>query len=173
MVVSPLQETLHNHKFNDDESYDALKDLSDDPESNKVAERNGKSSLLNNWPLISSIIVYCVFSLHDMAYTEVSRLFFFHILPLSLFWPMFKIFSFISWIDLFIVGKQSEEIWRFGILHCRCWFCSCLFRLWSPYLSAFALLLRREAFRTYHSYTYIWGKHYILCCSYCKTLCFL
>jgi MFS family permease len=74
IVSSRIPETLHNHKFNDDESYDALKDLSDDPESNKVAERNGKSSLLNNWPLISSIIVYCVFSLHDMAYTEIFSL---------------------------------------------------------------------------------------------------
>ena len=31
-----------------------------------------KKSLWRNWPLMSSIIVYCVFSLHDMAYTEVS-----------------------------------------------------------------------------------------------------
>jgi hypothetical protein len=30
-----------------------------------------KKSLLKNWPLMSSIIVYCIFSLHDMAYTEV------------------------------------------------------------------------------------------------------
>ncbi|KAJ0959823.1 hypothetical protein J5N97_000474 [Dioscorea zingiberensis] len=28
---------------------------------------------LPNWPLMSSIIVYCVFSLHDMAYTESSK----------------------------------------------------------------------------------------------------
>lgn len=62
MVVSPLQETLHNHKFDDDEfdddeSFDAVTVLSHDPESNEVVERNEKSSLLTNWPLISSIIV--------------------------------------------------------------------------------------------------------------------
>lgn len=74
MVVSPLQETLHNHKFDDDESFDALKVSSHDPESDQVAKRNEKSSLWRNWPLISSIIVYCIFSLHDMAYTEVGTL---------------------------------------------------------------------------------------------------
>jgi len=30
-----------------------------------------KNSLLKNWPLMSSIITYCVFSLHDTAYVEV------------------------------------------------------------------------------------------------------
>lgn len=39
------------------------------------ADQNGsldcKKSLLSNWPLMSSIILYCVFSFHDMAYTEV------------------------------------------------------------------------------------------------------
>lgn len=28
-------------------------------------------SLYKNWPLMSSIIAYCVFTLHDTAYTEV------------------------------------------------------------------------------------------------------
>lgn len=31
-------------------------------------------NLFMNWPLMSSIIVYSVFSLHDMAYTEVMLL---------------------------------------------------------------------------------------------------
>jgi hypothetical protein len=30
-----------------------------------------KKSLFRNWPLMSSIITYCVFSLHDTAYSEV------------------------------------------------------------------------------------------------------
>jgi len=30
-----------------------------------------RKSLFKNWPLMSSIIMYCVFSFHDMAYTEV------------------------------------------------------------------------------------------------------
>ena len=33
---------------------------------------SSEKNLLKNWPLMSSIIVYCVFSFHDMAYTEVS-----------------------------------------------------------------------------------------------------
>ncbi|XP_010419980.1 PREDICTED: protein ZINC INDUCED FACILITATOR-LIKE 1-like [Camelina sativa] len=66
-----IPETLHNHKFDDDQPFDAVKD---DPESNKVAEKNEKSSLLNNWPLVSSIIVYCILSLHDMAYSEIFSL---------------------------------------------------------------------------------------------------
>ncbi|XP_024012130.1 protein ZINC INDUCED FACILITATOR-LIKE 1 isoform X2 [Eutrema salsugineum] len=70
-----IPETLHNHKIDDDsKSFDALKVLSHDPESHKVTERNEKSSLLKNWPLLSSIIVYCIFSLHDMAYTEIFSL---------------------------------------------------------------------------------------------------
>lgn len=37
-------------------------------------EGYNKWSLLKNWPLMSSIIVYCIFSLHDMAYSEVIHL---------------------------------------------------------------------------------------------------
>ncbi|XP_010492151.1 PREDICTED: protein ZINC INDUCED FACILITATOR-LIKE 1-like [Camelina sativa] len=66
-----MPETLHNHKSDEDESFDAVKD---DPESKKVAERNEKKSLWKNWPLMSSIIVYCIFSLHNMAYTEIFSL---------------------------------------------------------------------------------------------------
>ncbi|KQJ92423.1 protein ZINC INDUCED FACILITATOR-LIKE 1 [Brachypodium distachyon] len=33
-----------------------------------------KKSLLKNWPLMSSIITYCVFSLHDTAYSEIFSL---------------------------------------------------------------------------------------------------
>lgn len=74
-----IPETLHNHKIDDDasspdESCDASKLLSHDPESHKAKERNERTSLLKNWPLISSIIVYCIFSLHDMAYTEIFSL---------------------------------------------------------------------------------------------------
>ncbi|KAJ4912009.1 Protein ZINC INDUCED FACILITATOR-LIKE 1 [Raphanus sativus] len=54
-----IPETLHNHKIDNavshDESFDA-------------------GSLLKNWPLISSIFVYCIFALHDMAYTEIFSL---------------------------------------------------------------------------------------------------
>ncbi|CAN7114149.1 unnamed protein product [Brassica rapa subsp. narinosa] len=76
IVSLRIPETLHNHKTADDASShdESIKFLSHDPESHKVTERNEKNSLLKNWPLISSIIVYCIFSLHDMAYTEVFSL---------------------------------------------------------------------------------------------------
>ncbi|CAL9091031.1 unnamed protein product [Musa acuminata var. zebrina] len=42
-----------------------------------VHEESGlprKENLFKNWPLMSSIIVYCIFSLHDMAYSEIFSL---------------------------------------------------------------------------------------------------
>ncbi|KAM0004663.1 putative major facilitator superfamily, MFS transporter superfamily [Helianthus debilis subsp. tardiflorus] len=61
-----LPETLHMHKNNE------LGSTSDVP----IAEEKDSTllRLLKNWPLMSSIIVYCVFSLHDMAYTEIFSL---------------------------------------------------------------------------------------------------
>ncbi|KAK1562747.1 hypothetical protein Q3G72_016448 [Acer saccharum] len=35
---------------------------------------SSQQSLLKNWPLMSSILVYCVFQLHDMAYSEIFSL---------------------------------------------------------------------------------------------------
>ncbi|MFS7969978.1 putative major facilitator superfamily, MFS transporter superfamily [Helianthus anomalus] len=61
-----LPETLHFHKNNELESADAH-ETTEEKDSNFM-------SLLKNWPLMSSIIVYCVFSLHDMAYTEIFSL---------------------------------------------------------------------------------------------------
>ncbi|CAN0839705.1 Protein ZINC INDUCED FACILITATOR-LIKE 1 [Linum grandiflorum] len=49
-----------------------LVSVSHDEESSKKPA--SETSLLRNWPLISSIIVYCIFSLHDMAYNEVFSL---------------------------------------------------------------------------------------------------
>lgn len=37
-------------------------------------KKSGYGSLLKNWPLMSTIIVYCVFSLQEIAYSEVSCL---------------------------------------------------------------------------------------------------
>ncbi|KAJ0457143.1 putative major facilitator superfamily, MFS transporter superfamily [Helianthus annuus] len=66
-----LPETLHFHKKNELESASCVIDAED-----KTDEKKDSSliSLLKNWPLMSSIIVYCVFSLHDMTYTEVFSL---------------------------------------------------------------------------------------------------
>lgn len=58
-----------------DDSYDALEAagyVSDaKEETDQKKENSSTASLFKNWPLMSSILVYCVFSLHDMAYTEV------------------------------------------------------------------------------------------------------
>ncbi|XP_047261613.1 protein ZINC INDUCED FACILITATOR-LIKE 1-like, partial [Capsicum annuum] len=52
-------------------SYKALEAASDTKEGN---ESTPKQSLHKNWPLISAIIIYCIFSLHDMAYSEIFSL---------------------------------------------------------------------------------------------------
>ncbi|CAN1298521.1 Protein ZINC INDUCED FACILITATOR-LIKE 1 [Linum perenne] len=78
-----LPETLHNHKENrEPDSSDALETAPESSGGSKEDEESGietkkpdsEKSLLRNWPLISSIIVYCIFSLHDMAYTEIFSL---------------------------------------------------------------------------------------------------
>ncbi|XVE99080.1 hypothetical protein REPUB_Repub03eG0165800 [Reevesia pubescens] len=78
-----LPETLHKHNDNDrlsNDSYDALEAASHElsakeiTEADEGKESSSKQSLIKNWPLMSSIIVYCVFSLHDMAYTEIFSL---------------------------------------------------------------------------------------------------
>uniref|UniRef100_A0A6N2LRK4 Major facilitator superfamily (MFS) profile domain-containing protein n=1 Tax=Salix viminalis TaxID=40686 RepID=A0A6N2LRK4_SALVM len=78
-----LPETLHMHhekKTSSNDSCDALEaatgaskgdETRTDYEARKPASNE---SLLRNWPLMSSIIVYCIFSLHDMAYTEIFSL---------------------------------------------------------------------------------------------------
>ncbi|GJX42999.1 major facilitator superfamily domain protein [Tanacetum coccineum] len=43
-------------------------------EENTDKKDSNLISLFKNWPLMSSIIVYCVFSLHDMAYSEIFSL---------------------------------------------------------------------------------------------------
>ncbi|XP_044374266.1 protein ZINC INDUCED FACILITATOR-LIKE 1 isoform X2 [Triticum aestivum] len=73
-----MPETLHKHKVSDDgnQSVEALEAHLIDPkeEVGQSNSSNTKKSLFKNWPLMSSIIVYCVFSFHDMAYTEVFSL---------------------------------------------------------------------------------------------------
>ncbi|GMY19950.1 protein ZINC INDUCED FACILITATOR 1-like isoform X1 [Fagus crenata] len=78
-----LPETLHMHNKNKEkleESNDILEakinghnekgNMQNSEEKHPTSQR----SLLKNWPLMSSIIVYCVFQLHDMAYTEIFSL---------------------------------------------------------------------------------------------------
>ncbi|KAL6563053.1 hypothetical protein OROHE_005640 [Orobanche hederae] len=75
-----MQETLHTHdpkNISSQSSFDALESAtqgSDGKYEMKGKKTIPKESLFRNWPLMSSIIVYCVFSLHDMAYTEIFSL---------------------------------------------------------------------------------------------------
>ncbi|WVZ54618.1 hypothetical protein U9M48_005387 [Paspalum notatum var. saurae] len=69
-----MPETLHKHKVSKNGSQDVEALEAHLIGSKEEAEESGsldtKKSLFRNWPLMSSIIVYCVFSFHDMAYTE-------------------------------------------------------------------------------------------------------
>ena len=70
LTAHELQETLHNHDSERPrpDSYKALEAASDTKDGNESAP---KENLFKNWPLMSSIISYCIFALHDMAYSEV------------------------------------------------------------------------------------------------------
>ncbi|XP_062092077.1 protein ZINC INDUCED FACILITATOR 1-like [Humulus lupulus] len=67
-------ETLHNHNNSNSESIESLETplLLDGNSGN--GKKSSKKSLLKNWPLMSAIIAYCVFCLHDMAYSEIFSL---------------------------------------------------------------------------------------------------
>ncbi|CAK8564844.1 unnamed protein product [Lathyrus sativus] len=65
-----LPETLHNHPLSDDaEALEAGKTRKD---VDKIIQKD--ESLLMNWPLMSSVVVYSIFSLCDIAYQEVFSL---------------------------------------------------------------------------------------------------
>ncbi|XP_054816244.1 protein ZINC INDUCED FACILITATOR-LIKE 1-like isoform X2 [Prosopis cineraria] len=65
-----LPETLHNHKVSND--YNKHAEALENDITEKPFQKDG--NLFLNWPLMSSIIIYCVFSLHDIAYSEVFSL---------------------------------------------------------------------------------------------------
>nr|GMD01339.1 protein ZINC INDUCED FACILITATOR-LIKE 1-like [Ipomoea batatas] len=73
LVIGP---SLGGFSFTVSESNEALEGAAHEVGRDEVeaAETCSKQSLFKNCPLISSIIVYCVFSLHDMAYTEIFSL---------------------------------------------------------------------------------------------------
>ncbi|KAF2909362.1 protein ZINC INDUCED FACILITATOR-LIKE 1 isoform X5 [Oryza sativa Japonica Group] len=74
LVVGPAiggylaQETLHKHK-----GLETGVEAAEASTTQGSAESH-KKSLFRNWPLMSSIITYCVFSLHDTAYSEIFSL---------------------------------------------------------------------------------------------------
>ncbi|CAL4911044.1 unnamed protein product [Urochloa decumbens] len=65
-----LPETLHKHKNIGNNEIEMLSDLGT-PRTEDI--HRGKS-LYKNWPLMSSIIAYCIFTLHDTAYSEILSL---------------------------------------------------------------------------------------------------
>ncbi|KAG9454964.1 hypothetical protein H6P81_007868 [Aristolochia fimbriata] len=78
-----LPETLHKHNGLKKEECSPSEDFEgasnslgfeEYEEESEEREASSNESLLKNWPLMSSIIVYCIFSLHDMAYSEIFSL---------------------------------------------------------------------------------------------------
>ncbi|WVZ04195.1 hypothetical protein V8G54_025001 [Vigna mungo] len=69
-----IPETLHNHNCSNEsmDNFEALEIGSRVVGKEKTNQK--KEKLLLNWPLMSSIIIFCVFSLHDGAYHEVFSL---------------------------------------------------------------------------------------------------
>jgi len=70
-MFASSQETLHNHhdSIETTTNVEVLEIESSGIDKDKMIQKH--ESIFQNWPLISSIIVYCVFSLHDVAYQEV------------------------------------------------------------------------------------------------------
>ncbi|CAL4950418.1 unnamed protein product [Urochloa decumbens] len=73
-----LPETLHFHNDDKVEAIDELEAQAGDSnlEAVKAKESRGESTknLLKNWQLMSAVILYCIFSLHDTAYLEIFSL---------------------------------------------------------------------------------------------------
>ncbi|KAL0346081.1 UNVERIFIED_CONTAM: protein ZINC INDUCED FACILITATOR-LIKE 1 [Sesamum radiatum] len=78
-----FMETLHIHSEDniaqnsrealpEDNTYESIQ--SQEMEVSKLGSTVPQRSLLRNWPLVSAIIVYCIFQLHDMAYSEIFSL---------------------------------------------------------------------------------------------------
>ncbi|KAI3870118.1 hypothetical protein MKX03_021591 [Papaver bracteatum] len=69
-----LPETLHTHAgIEDEDEEDKHRNVEKElmQESTDGTGFDSKKIMCQNWPLISSIIAYCVFSLHDSAYAEI------------------------------------------------------------------------------------------------------
>ncbi|XP_073226786.1 protein ZINC INDUCED FACILITATOR-LIKE 1-like isoform X2 [Cicer arietinum] len=69
-----IPETLHNHSGRNESKDDAeaLENGSNEDDKQRTVQKN--ENLFMNWPLMSSIIAYCIFALHDIAYQEVFSL---------------------------------------------------------------------------------------------------
>ncbi|XP_019434754.1 PREDICTED: protein ZINC INDUCED FACILITATOR-LIKE 1-like isoform X4 [Lupinus angustifolius] len=69
-----IPETLHNHNCNKKsiDDAEALENGSSGGDKDSIIPKN--ENLLRNWPLMSAILAYSVFALHDVAYQEVFSL---------------------------------------------------------------------------------------------------
>ncbi|KAK7343000.1 hypothetical protein VNO80_25961 [Phaseolus coccineus] len=68
-----IPETLHNHNCSDEYIEDAKAlENGNSGAGNENIQKN--ENLFLNWPLMLSIIAYCIFSLHDITYLEVFSL---------------------------------------------------------------------------------------------------
>lgn len=125
-ISASLQETLHNHKdsIESTKNVEALEVGSSEADKDRIIQRD--KSIFRNWPLMSSIIVYCIFSLHDVAYQEVVFLpNDFAVLSLS---PDSYNLLFIYILDFLIVGSQSFKVGWSELYNWWCWQCSCNIR---------------------------------------------
>ncbi|XP_047161107.1 protein ZINC INDUCED FACILITATOR-LIKE 1-like isoform X1 [Vigna umbellata] len=68
-----IPETLHKHNCSD-ESIDDAKALENGSSGGGIEKIQKNENLFLNWPLMSSIIPYCIFSLVEVAYLEVFSL---------------------------------------------------------------------------------------------------
>ncbi|KAG2396777.1 Protein ZINC INDUCED FACILITATOR 1 [Vigna angularis] len=68
-----IPETLHKHNCSD-ESIDDAKALENGSSGGGIEKIQKNENLFLNWPLMSSIIPYCIFSLLEVAYLEVFSL---------------------------------------------------------------------------------------------------
>jgi len=104
-----LQETLHYHngsKESTTDNVEAAEVGSSESKQDEMIEKD--ESLFLNWPFMSSIIVYCLCSLHDITYQEV--IFYFMIF---LFRPSAAYIN--SFIHAFIVVFYKLVFHRSGI----------------------------------------------------------
>lgn len=69
LVISSVKDYDENIGVENDQ--DIPKEVHDEKQDNKT---KAQKSLLQNWGLVSSISLYCIWSLHDMAYTEIFSL---------------------------------------------------------------------------------------------------
>lgn len=73
-----LPETLHNHNTDKKEDQASESLTAKFSDSEEIVEHNitstTKNTVLKNWPLMSSIILFCIVSFDDMAYSEIFSL---------------------------------------------------------------------------------------------------